>query len=310
MAIQWFPGHMHKARKQIEEVMPQVDVVIEVVDARIPYSSENPLVEGLRGDTPVIKLLNKADLADPDTTALWLEYYDQQKGVKALPMISSDMTLVNKIGDLAKKLAPHRDQDGKALRCMIMGIPNVGKSSLINAWAGRPIARTGNEPAVTKSQQRINLKNGIVLSDTPGFLWPKVENENSGYRLAITGAIRDTAIEYEDVALYAAEYFVDHYQQRLQERYNIDAEDYPSEGILLLEEIGRSRGFKGRGGRVDLHKTSEVLLHELRSGKLGKLTLETPEMVAAEEIIVEQQREEKRIRDEIRKEAYKKKKRR
>ncbi|GLS84411.1 ribosome biogenesis GTPase YlqF [Paraferrimonas haliotis] len=308
MAIQWYPGHMHKARKQIEEVMPQVDLVIEVLDARIPYSSENPMVGSLRGDTPCIKLLNKADLADPDITQLWLEHLDAQQGVKAMAITTSDMSQVNKIPELCRKLSPHRDQPDKAIRTMIMGIPNVGKSTLINALAGRIIAKTGNEPAVTKRQQRISLKNGIVLSDTPGILWPKVENEHSGYRLAVTGAIRDTAMEYEDVAMYAVEYMMQAYPQRLAERYDIT--DMPSQPIEMLEEIGRRRGALRGGGRIDLHKASEVLLHEIRGGKLGLVTLETPDMIAEEEVLVEQQREEKRIKDELRAEQYKKKRRR
>ncbi|GLP97904.1 ribosome biogenesis GTPase YlqF [Paraferrimonas sedimenticola] len=308
MAIQWYPGHMHKARKQIEEVMPQVDLVIEVLDARIPYSSENPMVSQLRGDTPCIKLLNKSDLADPEITQLWLDHFDAQKGVKAMAITTSDLNQVNKIPDLCRKLSPHRDQPDKAIRTMIMGIPNVGKSTLINTLAGRIIAKTGNEPAVTKRQQRISLKNGIVLSDTPGILWPKVENENSGYRLAVTGAIRDTAMEYEDVAMYGVEYLMQAYPERLAERYNID--DMDQEPIQILEEIGRRRGALRAGGRIDYHKASEVLLHELRGGKLGLITLETPEMIEREEVIVEEQREAKRIRDEERKEHYKNKKRR
>lgn len=167
---------------------------------------------------------------------------------------------------------------------MIMGIPNVGKSTIINTLAGRVIAKTGNEPAVTKTQQRINLRNGIVLSDTPGILWPKVDNEASSYRLAVTGAIKDTAMEYEDVALFAAKYFLTAYPKEICERYNLT--ELPKDDVALLEAIGRKRGALRPGGRIDMHKASELLLHEYRSGKIGLLSLETPAMAELEKIEV------------------------
>ncbi|WP_282167509.1 ribosome biogenesis GTPase YlqF [Shewanella japonica] len=280
MAIQWYPGHMHKARKEIEEAMPQVDLVIEVLDARIPYSSENPMVSTLRGDKPCIKLLNKSDLADPEVTARWIEYLEQEQGVKATAITTLQPGQVKSIPDICRKLVPARDKVEKDIRTMIMGIPNVGKSTIINTLAGRTIAKTGNEPAVTKRQQRINLKNGIVLSDTPGILWPKVDNESSSYRLAVTGAIKDTAMEYEDVAMFAAEYFLQAYPKAICERYKLA--ELPETDIELLEAIGRKRGALRPGGRIDLHKASELLLHEFRSGKTGLLTLETPEMAEFE----------------------------
>ncbi|ASJ97143.1 MULTISPECIES: ribosome biogenesis GTPase YlqF [Shewanella] len=280
MAIQWFPGHMHKARKEIAEVMPQVDLVIEVLDARIPYSSENPMVTSLRGDRPCIKLLNKSDLADPAITQRWIDYLEQEQGVKAMAITTLQAAQVRKVPELCRKLVPNRDTVEKDIRTMIMGIPNVGKSTIINTLAGRVIAKTGNEPAVTKTQQRINLKNGIVLSDTPGILWPKVDNEASGYRLAVTGAIKDTAMEYEDVAMFAAEYFLQAYPEAMLERYKL--KELPKDDIGLLEAIGRKRGALRPGGRIDLHKASELLLHEFRSGKIGQLSLETPEMAEAE----------------------------
>ncbi|NKF50503.1 ribosome biogenesis GTPase YlqF [Shewanella sp. WXL01] len=280
MAIQWFPGHMHKARKEIEKVMPQVDLVIEVLDARIPYSSENPMIAKLRGEKPCIKLLNKADLADPVITEQWIEYFEQEQGVKASAITTLQPGMVKKIPDICRKLVPHRDVTEKDIRTMIMGIPNVGKSTIINTLAGRVIAKTGNEPAVTKNQQRINLRNGIVLSDTPGILWPKVDNESSSYRLAVTGAIKDTAMEYDDVAMFAAEYFLKAYPQEMMERYKL--KELPETDIELLEAIGRSRGALSGGGRIDYHKVSELLLHEFRSGKIGQLTLETPAMAEVE----------------------------
>ncbi|MCE9687507.1 ribosome biogenesis GTPase YlqF [Shewanella sp. AS16] len=280
MAIQWYPGHMHKARKEIEEAMPQVDLVIEVLDARIPFSSENPMVAKLRGDKPCIKLLNKSDLADPAVTAQWIEYLEREQGVKATAITTLQAAMVKRIPDICRKLVPNRDKVEKDIRTMIMGIPNVGKSTIINTLAGRVIAKTGNEPAVTKTQQRINLRNGIVLSDTPGILWPKVDNEASSYRLAVTGAIKDTAMEYEDVALFAAQYFLSAYPKEICERYKLS--ELPEDDMALLEAIGRKRGALRPGGRIDLHKASELLLHEYRSGKIGLLSLETPAMAEVE----------------------------
>ncbi|WP_040572225.1 ribosome biogenesis GTPase YlqF [Shewanella benthica] len=300
MAIQWYPGHMHKARKEIEEVMPQIDLVIEVLDARIPYSSENPVISTLRGDKPCIKLLNKSDLADPEVTQRWIEYLEREQGVKAMAITTLQASQVKKIPDLCRKFVPNRDKLEKDIRTMIMGIPNVGKSTIINTLAGRMIAKTGNEPAVTKVQQRINLRNGIVLSDTPGILWPKVDNEKSSYRLAITGAIKDTAMEYEDVAMFAAEYFLKAYPEAIAERYKLT--ELPDTDIELLEAIGRKRGALRPGGRIDLHKVSELVLHEFRSGKIGQLSLETPEMAEQEKAEVAVKMAEKAAKDEKRKE--------
>jgi len=264
---------MHKARKEIAKVMDEVDVVIEILDARLPQSSENPLVDSLRKGKPVIKLLNKNDLADPVRTKQWLDFFNAMESVTAYAMNYEDRKFINKIPDLCKKEVPVRAKQGRPVRAMIMGIPNVGKSTLINALLGRKIAKVGNQPAVTRNQQRFTLKNGMALSDTPGILWPKIEDKDSGYRLASSGAIRDTAIEYEDVALFAAGFMLSDYPQRLQERYKLKAlPELPEE---LLEQIGRKRGGLRPGGIVDMHKASEILLTELRSGKLGQITFET-----------------------------------
>lgn len=309
--IQWFPGHMHKARKEIEEAIPQVDVIIEVLDARIPFSSENPMISQIRGEKPVVKVLNKRDLADPELTQLWIEHFEKEHNVKAMAITTQNPQEVHKILELCRKLAPHREEIGKNVRTMIMGIPNVGKSTIINTLAGRVIAQTGNQPAVTRRQQRINLQNGIVLSDTPGILWPKVENPHSGFRLAATGAVKDTAMEYDEVAFYTVEYLAKAYPERLKERYQI--EELPETDIELMEEIGRRRGALRTGGRVDLHKCSEILLHELRGGTLGQLTLERPEMITQELIEVEieaaRKAEEKAKKKEERRKRYLKNKR-
>lgn len=280
MAIQWFPGHMHKARKEIKKVMPKIDLIIEVLDARIPYSSENPLVAELRGDKPCIKLLNKADLADSKVTQLWVEHFESERNIKAKAVSQENPSQIKQTLQICRQFFPDRNVAVKPIRVLIMGIPNVGKSTVINTLSGRSIAKVGNEPAITKQQQTIILDNGVELMDTPGFLWPKIHNENSGYRLAISGAIKSTAMEFEDVALYAAGYFLSVYPALLQKRYKLD--ELPKDDIGALESIGRKRGCIQSGGVINLHKVSELLLNEYRSGQLGAISLETPEMVKAE----------------------------
>lgn len=284
MAIQWYPGHMHKARKKIKESMPLIDMVIEVLDARIPYSSENPLVDQLRGERPCITLLNKSDLADPLVTKAWQQHYEKQRGVKAIALVAEKKgeakALIQKISHLAKTMLVDRNLETKPARVMIMGIPNVGKSTLMNGLLGRTLAKVGNEPAVTKIQHSTRLANGVLLYDTPGMLWPKVEDEDSGYRLAISGAIKSTAMDFEDVALYAAGYFLEYYPELMMARYKL--KELPKDDIGLLEEIGRRRGALRAGGRIDLHKASELLINEFRSGTIGRISLETPELVAAQ----------------------------
>lgn len=280
MAINWFPGHMHKARKEIKKVMPQMDLIIEVVDARLPFSSENPLVPALRGDTPVIKVLNKRDLADPAITEQWLSWLEKERGVRAITMTHNQRAEALDILRLAGEMTPDHDRQKRALRVMILGIPNVGKSTLINTMAGRPAAKTGNEPAVTRAQQAIKLPDNVLLYDTPGFLWPKLSPEACGYRLAISGAIRSAVIEFEDVALFEADYLLDAYPELAMARYGF--EERPRDGLALMDGIAEKRRFLGRGGVPDLHKVSEILLNEFRSGKLGRISLETPAMVEQE----------------------------
>lgn len=287
MAINWFPGHMHKARKDIARIMSEVDVVIEVLDARIPYSSENPLVPNLRGETPCIKLLNKADLADPEITSVWVQHMEKEQGVKALPVSARQPTQIRQLLPMCRELVTGRNLEARNIQAMIMGIPNVGKSTLINLLAGRKIAKTGDEAGVTKAQQRIRLDERIVLTDTPGFLWPKLTPPECGYRLAATGAIKDTAFAYDDVALFLADYLGKHYPQALQSRYGIDP--VPEEALTLLEAVGRARACVGRGGHVDFDKVSALLVNELRAGVLGPISLETPDMI--EEEVARAQRE-------------------
>lgn len=275
MAINWFPGHMHKARKEIAEIMPQVDVIIEILDARIPFSSENPLVPELRGDTPVLKILNKSDLADPKQTALWLEHLEKERGIKAIAVTSQNPDEIKNLLGVISGMVPHRVSQDKLLRALICGIPNVGKSTTINILADRIIAKTGNEAGVTKAQQRIRLENNIVLHDTPGFLWPKLEPEDCGYRLAITGGIKDTVTEKEDIAYYAIEYLMEHYPELLKARYQLD--ELPEQPIEVIDAIAIKRSCVRKGGIADLYKVSEIILNDYRSGTLGAITLETVE---------------------------------
>ena len=296
MHIQWYPGHMNKARKQISESLPGVDLVIEILDARIPFSSTNPMLASLRGDKPCVKLLNKCDLAEAEATRLWQAHLEQEQGVKSLAVSCLQPESLKPLQPLCRKLLPDKAQSLKGIQAMIVGIPNVGKSTLINILARRSIARTGNEPAITKRQQRINLGNGLVLLDTPGVLWPNIENPNSGYRLAVTGAIRETAIEAEDVAHFAAEYLLEQHPERLLERYRLDA--LPAGAGELLEAVGSRRGCLRSGGSVDMEKAGKLLLTELRSGKLGPLTLETPQMMLQEQETTRLLQAEKKARRE------------
>ena len=280
MAINWFPGHMHKAQKEIKEILPQIDVVIEVCDARLPLSSENPMITEIRGDLPLIKILNKSDLADPIKTKDWLEYLESQKNVKAIALTTDNPSVAKTLPSLIRKLVPTKNETGKQINVVIMGIPNVGKSTLLNTLVGKAKAKVGNEPAVTKGQQRIRLDEGLYLYDTPGMLWPKIINENSGYRLAITSAVKDTAFDHEDIACFAGEYLLAEYPDRLKERYQLKS--IPETEIELLEEIGRRRGCVKSGGHIDFHKASAILINEIRDSTLGGITFETPDMIEKE----------------------------
>lgn len=291
MAIQWYPGHMHKAQKEIKQALPKVDLVIEVVDARIPYSSTNPMVADFLAASdnakPVIRVLNKSDLADPQITDLWCQAFDSQNGTKSLPITSKQPEQVRKISQLCHKMFPDFKDKGKPINAMIMGIPNVGKSTIINILSGRTIAKVGNEPAVTKRQQRIDLDSGIILFDTPGFLWPKIHNTNSSYRLAITGAIKDTVLEYDDIAYYAVEYFLEHYPEKLKNNFQLD--ELGTDITSILESIGRRRGCLQAGGRIDMDRVCKILINEFRNFTMGNISLETPEMIEKELVVIEEQ---------------------
>jgi ribosome biogenesis GTPase A len=290
---------MHKASKEVKQTLHQVDVVIEVLDARLPFSSQNPMLTTLRGDKPCIKILSKSDLADPERTQEWQTYLEQEQGVKTLAVTVEHPEKIRQLSDLCHKMLPDKAPSGRLIHALIMGIPNVGKSTLINVLAGRMIAKTGNEPAITKMQQRIALGNGIVLLDTPGMLWANVENKNSGFRLATTGAIKDTAIDHEQIAYFAAEFLLTDYPEQVKERYQLEA--LPVSEQALLEAIGKSRGCLKSGGRVDVDRVSKILLAELRAGMIGRLTLETPAMMEEELIELAIIRAEKAAKKEAKK---------
>lgn len=291
VSVQWYPGHMNKARREIEEVMTQVDIVIEVLDARIPDSSQNPMLNTLRGDVPVLRLLNKKDLADKARLDLWLAHWQGSETILAHPFSTLDKADVAKISQWVSQMVPHRGSAEKPIRAMIAGIPNVGKSSLMNALLGRRVAKVGDEPAVTKSQQKLKVTNGFQLLDTPGILWPKIENPDASYRLAVTGAVRDTAIDYEDVALVGLKFFIKDYQDALVTRYKL--KELAPDPFDVLKVIGSKRGALRAGGKVDMHKAAEVFLNDVRTGAIGPYVMETPDMIAVEERLVEEAKAKK-----------------
>ncbi|MEI7949422.1 MAG: ribosome biogenesis GTPase YlqF [Gammaproteobacteria bacterium] len=275
MTIGWYPGHMHKARKDITLALQQVDAVLEIVDARLPYASENPLLNQLIGSKPRLRVLNKADLADPAVSKRWLAWYEAQ-GIPCMLFEKEDATDLKIL--LRRSTAKLERKASRANRLMIVGIPNVGKSTLINLLAGRKIAKVGDEPAVTKARQEIQLGENLVLLDTPGILWPKLEDQQGAYRLAASGAIRNTAIELGDVGLFAVQFLQERYPRALQDRYGIDPANL--QPLACLEAIGKKRGCLTKAG-IDYTKAGEVVINDLRTGKLGRISLETPDDIPA-----------------------------
>ena len=280
MPIQWFPGHMASARKKAAEAMASTDVVIEVTDARLPEASSNPMIGELRRfrNRPCLKLLNKSDLADPAVTRMWMDFYNRQPGVKAVAISAKSAAEVARIPALCSQLAPHRDDGVKPLRMMIMGIPNVGKSTLMNALLKRKVAKVGDEPAVTKHQQTIDLGPGMTLTDTPGMMWPKIDYDADGYMLAASHAIGRNAVIDEEVAAFLGEILIARYPAQLVARYRLDAVSVQAmDGSDLVESVGRRRGCLVKGGGLDLEKAAQILLQDYRDGALGRISLETPD---------------------------------
>ena len=275
MAIQWFPGHMHLTQKAIGERIKNIDVVIELLDARLPGSSANPLLAQLTAGKPSLKVLNKQDLADAARTAEWLAHYNALTGTRALALDASVATPAKALVKACFELAPNRGGMVKPMRVLICGIPNVGKSTLINTLTGKRAAKTGDEAGITKLEQRISLADDFYLYDTPGVLWPRIIVAKSGYNLAASGAIGRNAFNEEEVALELLEYLKTHYATQLQARYKLSTVAGLSDEELL-EAIGRQRGALQGGKRVNLQKAAEIVIYDFRAAAIGRVTLETP----------------------------------
>ncbi|MBE9608192.1 ribosome biogenesis GTPase YlqF [Chitinilyticum piscinae] len=278
MAIQWFPGHMHAARKKVAETMAKVDMVIEVVDARLPVSSCNPMINQLRRfrQRPSLVIINKTDMADPQLNQAWLNWFRQQPDTFAMLQGEDNRAQAgSRIGEMCRQIVPHRTGQEKPVRAMILGIPNVGKSTLMNALMKRKIANVADTPGVTKSQQRVELPNGTILYDTPGLLWPKLESELTGYRLALGGSIGRNAYDEVDVAWFAIETLRERFPDALITRYKLKTLE--GEVETIFNAIARQRGAVMSGGRIDEQKAAELIITDFRSGNLGRLTLERPE---------------------------------
>ncbi|MFA1713069.1 ribosome biogenesis GTPase YlqF [Peribacillus frigoritolerans] len=280
MTIQWFPGHMAKARREVTEKLKLIDIIFELVDARIPASSRNPMIDEIIQHKPRVILLNKADMADPAKTNMWLEHYKSQ-GKTAIAINSQAGNGLNQITTASKNLLKEKYErmesrgiKPRAIRAMIVGIPNVGKSTLINRLAKKNIAKTGNTPGVTKAQQWIKVGKELELLDTPGILWPKFEDQEVGLKLALTGAIKDTILNLHEVSLYGLRFLEKEYPERLKSRYSLGV--IPQETLELFDAVGKFRGCLASGGFIDYDKTAELVVREIRSEKMGPLTFEVP----------------------------------
>jgi ribosome biogenesis GTPase A len=274
MSLQWYPGHMTKARRELVALMPSQDVMIEVIDSRLPKASSNPLIAEIRGTKPVVKVLTKSDLSDPAVTRAWITYFEGEPGVKAFAATTERPKDTRKrIAELCSHLAQHRGPN-KPVRALIAGVPNVGKSTLVNTLMNEQVAKVGDKPAVTKQQQMVHLANGMQLTDSPGLMWPKIEHEPRAFRLAFAGSIPDTAIDYLTIGMFGAAFLLENYASLVVARYKLPVA--PPDAEALLTEIGRRRGGLRKGGTVDLHKAAELLVHEFRAGILGPISLEAP----------------------------------
>ena len=285
MNIQWYPGHMTKTRRQMEADLKHVDIVVEIVDARIPISSRNPDIDAICGNKPRIVVLNRADQADPQLTRTWADYFNKTLGIPAAAADSRAGTGVGQMAALARSALKEqiarwkeKGQVGRPIRAMVVGVPNVGKSTFINKAAKRKSAKTGDRPGVTRGKQWVSVDSGLELLDTPGLLWPKFEDETTGLHLAFTGAVKDEVTDLEGLACALLELLRDRYPQAVKERYKV-AELEGRQGWELLEDCAKNRGMRISGGEVDTERMAKLLLDEFRGGKLGRFTLEAPEDV-------------------------------
>ena len=280
MNIQWYPGHMTKTRRQMKADLKQVDAVCEIVDARIPISSRNPDIDSICGSKPRIVILNRMDLADPEVTKRWVSYL-KGKGMAALPTDCKSRKGINAFTPAVRSVLQERiaRYESKGMKCqlrvMIVGIPNVGKSTLINQISGRKGAKAENRPGVTRGKQWVTVDSGLLLLDTPGILWPKFEDPEVGMMLAYTGAVKEDILDIETLSCRLMELLWERYPNALRERYGITGEA-DTDGYALLTEAGRRRGFLVAGGEINTERMAKVLLDEFRAGKLGKFTLELP----------------------------------
>ena len=276
MAIQWFPGHMTAARKKATETMERIDVVIEVLDARVPEAGSNPMIREMREhrQRPCLKVLNKADLADPAATKAWLDHFNNQKNVRAIAISCKKPGEAAKLPKLCLPLAPHRGTVLKPLRMMVMGIPNVGKSTFINALLKKRTAAVGDEPAITKNLQHFELNDHMQLIDTPGMMWPKIAYDSDGMMLAASNLIGRNAYHESEVATFLGDLLMAYYPTLLKQRYKSVSDEM--DGVALIEAIAKQRGFRIRGQELDFDKAAMTLLQDYRLGTLGRISLETP----------------------------------
>lgn len=291
MTIQWFPGHMAKAKREVQEKLKLVDIVFELVDARLPLSSRNPMIDEVINQKPRLLILNKADMADEVETKKWVQYFED-KGLTAVAINSFQGKGLQQVTKAAQEILAEKwermrakGMKPRAIRAMIVGIPNVGKSTLINRLAKKNIAKTGNTPGVTRAQQWIKVGKELELLDTPGILWPKFEDQEVGLKLALTGAIKDTIINMEDLAVYGLKFLSIHYPERMKERYGISMVD--EDIVKTYDHIGNLRKTLGPGGEIDYDKVSELIVKDIRNLEFGKLTFDLVDEEIEKELLEE-----------------------